>query len=222
MWWVPAAAALGDWPHTSCDLGPQVGPAVWLLGLALEATADSQKNRWRADPANKGKFIDTGESRWPTRHGTRTLHQPWAEPLTLSSWGRCVFRRALAVRALPELWRGDHPLVGHVCLLCRHFPGSAAGNRAVPRLRHLPAHEVGPWDAARGRIPLPGALRGRDALPSAPFDRQGERGADPGAPGGPEVRLGPGLSGVSAADPAAPAHPQELGRKQWRGKVQGQ
>lgn len=37
-----------------------VGFLVWLVGFAIEVTADSQKSRFNADPANKGKFIQTG------------------------------------------------------------------------------------------------------------------------------------------------------------------
>lgn len=37
-----------------------VGVAVWVVGFALEAVADLQKSRFRADPANAGRFISTG------------------------------------------------------------------------------------------------------------------------------------------------------------------
>jgi steroid 5-alpha reductase family enzyme len=51
------------------DLGALalVGFVVWLVGIALEATADAQKSRFRADPENKGKFIQTGLWAW-SRH----------------------------------------------------------------------------------------------------------------------------------------------------------
>ncbi len=44
-----------------------VGVLVWLAGFAIEAAADSQKSRFRADPANQGKFINTGLWAW-SRH----------------------------------------------------------------------------------------------------------------------------------------------------------
>ncbi|MGC9360852.1 MAG: DUF1295 domain-containing protein [Anaerolineae bacterium] len=44
-----------------------LGAIVWAMGFALEATADAQKSRFRADPANKGKFIHTGVWAW-SRH----------------------------------------------------------------------------------------------------------------------------------------------------------
>jgi steroid 5-alpha reductase family enzyme len=40
---------------------------VWVLGFAIEATADAQKTRFRADPKNKGGFIHTGLWAW-SRH----------------------------------------------------------------------------------------------------------------------------------------------------------
>ncbi len=56
-----AALATVTSPATG-DLGAfaYAGLAVWLIGFALEATADWQKSRFRADPANKGSFITSG------------------------------------------------------------------------------------------------------------------------------------------------------------------
>ena len=53
-----------------------VGVPVWLLGFAIEATADAQKRRFRSDPANRGRFITTGlwsVSRHPNYFGEITL-----------------------------------------------------------------------------------------------------------------------------------------------------
>jgi steroid 5-alpha reductase family enzyme len=44
-----------------------LGVLVWAIGFGLEATADLQKNRFRADPANRGRFIRTGLWAW-SRH----------------------------------------------------------------------------------------------------------------------------------------------------------
>ncbi len=44
-----------------------VGLLVWLAGFGIEATADNQKSRFRADPANRGAFIRTGLWAW-SRH----------------------------------------------------------------------------------------------------------------------------------------------------------
>ncbi len=43
------------------------GALIWVAGFALEAVADLQKNRFRADPANRGRFIHTGLWSW-SRH----------------------------------------------------------------------------------------------------------------------------------------------------------
>lgn len=37
-----------------------VGGALFATGLAVEAVADAQKFKFKMDPANKGRFIDTG------------------------------------------------------------------------------------------------------------------------------------------------------------------
>jgi steroid 5-alpha reductase family enzyme len=51
------------------DLGTvtAIGIVVWVVGIGMEATADAQKSRFRADPANKGRFIHTGLWSW-SRH----------------------------------------------------------------------------------------------------------------------------------------------------------
>jgi steroid 5-alpha reductase family enzyme len=53
-----------------------VGALIWVLGFAIEVTADSQKSRFSADPQNKGKFIQTGlwsRSRHPNYFGEIVL-----------------------------------------------------------------------------------------------------------------------------------------------------
>jgi steroid 5-alpha reductase family enzyme len=44
-----------------------VGVALWCVGVFFEAVGDHQMERFRADPANKGKVIDSGLWRY-TRH----------------------------------------------------------------------------------------------------------------------------------------------------------
>ncbi|MBT8082527.1 MAG: DUF1295 domain-containing protein [Gammaproteobacteria bacterium] len=44
-----------------------VGIAVWAIGILIEIVADRQKSAFRADPANKGRFITTGLWAW-SRH----------------------------------------------------------------------------------------------------------------------------------------------------------
>jgi steroid 5-alpha reductase family enzyme len=44
-----------------------LGVAVWAVGLFFEAVGDAQLARFKADPANRGKVLDTGLWRY-TRH----------------------------------------------------------------------------------------------------------------------------------------------------------
>ena len=44
-----------------------IGIAVWVFGIAIETVADRQKSTFREDPANEGKFINTGLWAW-SRH----------------------------------------------------------------------------------------------------------------------------------------------------------
>ncbi len=50
-------------------IGPlaMAGGALWLLGFSFETIGDAQLTRFRADPANKGRVLDTGLWRY-TRH----------------------------------------------------------------------------------------------------------------------------------------------------------
>jgi steroid 5-alpha reductase family enzyme len=54
---------------TRSPLGPLavIGFVVWAFGFAFEVLADAQKSAFRADPANKGRFIRTGLWAW-SRH----------------------------------------------------------------------------------------------------------------------------------------------------------
>jgi steroid 5-alpha reductase family enzyme len=44
-----------------------LGIAMWLAGFLLEVIADQQKSKFRADPANQGRFINVGLWAW-SRH----------------------------------------------------------------------------------------------------------------------------------------------------------
>lgn len=70
--WVSFSLAAALAAITSAEQPPLgvfaiVGLLVWVIGFGLEVVADSQKSRWRADPANKGKFINVGLWSW-SRH----------------------------------------------------------------------------------------------------------------------------------------------------------
>ncbi|MEO1078835.1 MAG: DUF1295 domain-containing protein [Pseudomonadota bacterium] len=47
---------LGVWAYT--------GALLWITGFAFEAVADAQKRRFRREPANAGRFIDSGLWAW--------------------------------------------------------------------------------------------------------------------------------------------------------------
>ncbi|HAM43496.1 MAG TPA: hypothetical protein DCM67_00525 [Propionibacteriaceae bacterium] len=63
--WVTMTAAAAWIAMTSqhrvaFDAFAVVGLVVWLFGLGFEVVADLQKSRFKADPANAGRFIDSG------------------------------------------------------------------------------------------------------------------------------------------------------------------
>lgn len=64
-------AQLGIWASDGgrTVIGPlgAIGAAVALIGIAFETVGDAQLNAFRANPANKGKVLDTGLWRY-TRH----------------------------------------------------------------------------------------------------------------------------------------------------------
>jgi steroid 5-alpha reductase family enzyme len=62
-----ALAAITTTERVSIGTVTAIGIVVWVVGIALEATADAQKSRFRADPANKGRFIQSGLWSW-SRH----------------------------------------------------------------------------------------------------------------------------------------------------------
>lgn len=53
-----------------------IGLLIWILGFVIEVASDLQKSRFNANPANKGKFINSGlwsRSRHPNYFGEITL-----------------------------------------------------------------------------------------------------------------------------------------------------
>ena len=65
-----------------------VGIAVWTIGILIEIVADRKKSAFRADPANKGDFIDTGLWAW-SRHP--------------NYFGEIVLWTGMAIIAIPVL-----------------------------------------------------------------------------------------------------------------------
>jgi steroid 5-alpha reductase family enzyme len=89
------AAAMGAITADSgSGLGPigWIGLLVWLAGMTIEVAADQQKSRFKADPANKDKFIRSGLWSW-SRHP--------------NYFGEIVLWVGIALIALPALdgWR---------------------------------------------------------------------------------------------------------------------
>jgi len=67
-----ALAAITSSNRKELDSFAIIGFLIWTFGFAFEVTADNQKSRFSANPANKGKFIQTGlwsRSRHPNYFG---------------------------------------------------------------------------------------------------------------------------------------------------------
>jgi steroid 5-alpha reductase family enzyme len=63
----PALAAVTSGSRRGLGALAALGACVWLLGFGIEVIADHQKQRFRADASNEGRFIDTGLWAW-SRH----------------------------------------------------------------------------------------------------------------------------------------------------------
>ena len=90
-----AAAALAIITSTDrVDMGilGVVGLFTWVAGFAVEVVADKQKSDFKSDPANEGRFIDTGLWAW-SRHP--------------NYFGEIVLWTGIVVMAIPVLsgWR---------------------------------------------------------------------------------------------------------------------
>lgn len=62
-----ALAAITSAAPQPLDAAAVLGAGLWLFGFAVEALADRQKRVFRADPAQRGRFIATGLWAW-SRH----------------------------------------------------------------------------------------------------------------------------------------------------------
>lgn len=83
-----ALAAITTTARAPIDGVVFTGVAIWAAGFAIEAVADWQKSRFRADPANRGRFIRDGLWAW-SRHP--------------NYFGEIVLWVGVAVVALPVL-----------------------------------------------------------------------------------------------------------------------
>ena len=67
-----ALAAITTTTRQPLGIFALIGSLIWVLGFSIEAVADAQKSRFRADPNNRGRFIQTGlwsRSRHPNYFG---------------------------------------------------------------------------------------------------------------------------------------------------------
>ena len=85
-----AAALAAITSRTRQELGwvALIGFLIWLFGFAFEVIADNQKTRFREDPANEGKFIQSGL---------------WAKSRHPNYFGEIVLWFGIAIIAIPVL-----------------------------------------------------------------------------------------------------------------------
>ncbi len=65
-----------------------IGAVMWVVGFVIEVVADRQKSRFRADPANEGRFINTGL---------------WARSRHPNYFGEILLWTGIAVTAIPYI-----------------------------------------------------------------------------------------------------------------------
>ncbi len=83
-----ALVAITTAARKELDVFAVVGLLVWIFGFAFEVAADAQKSKFNADPANKGKFIQSGL---------------WARSRHPNYFGEIVLWLGVAIIALPVL-----------------------------------------------------------------------------------------------------------------------
>jgi len=83
-----ALAVITSQRVVALDVFLVVGVLIWAIGFAIEVAADTQKSKFKADPANDGKFISSGIWAW-SRHP--------------NYFGEIVLWIGVAVIALPVL-----------------------------------------------------------------------------------------------------------------------
>jgi steroid 5-alpha reductase family enzyme len=130
-------------------LGPLalIGLLFWLTGFGIEAVADAQKARFRADPDNEGRFIRQGL---------------WARSRHPNYFGEILLWVGVAVIALPALrgwlWVGLVSPVFVTLLLTRISGVPMLERRADERWGGDPAYEAYKAETPL-LIPWPRALR---------------------------------------------------------------
>lgn len=67
MWLVSAPLFAANISNTKLNLLDYLGASIWLIGFLFEAVGDFQLARFKANPANKGRVMDSGLWHY-TRH----------------------------------------------------------------------------------------------------------------------------------------------------------
>jgi steroid 5-alpha reductase family enzyme len=67
MWFVSLPVQAAMYEHAGLSAVTGLGFVVWAVGFGFEAVGDAQLRRFRADPANAGRVLDSGLWRY-TRH----------------------------------------------------------------------------------------------------------------------------------------------------------
>lgn len=120
-----------------------IGAALWTIGFGFEVVADEQKRRFKADPANEGRFITSGLWAWsqhPNYFGEITL---WlgilviALPL-LSGWSFLAVISPLFVALLLTKVSGINLLDGIAKRRWGDDPAYQAYRRNTPKLLPRP------------------------------------------------------------------------------------
>ena len=67
MWVISFPVQIGQYSANGLNVFSWLGIVVWFVGVTFETVGDAQLRRFRADPASKGRVLDTGLWRY-TRH----------------------------------------------------------------------------------------------------------------------------------------------------------
>ncbi|MGO1050280.1 DUF1295 domain-containing protein [Crossiella sp. CA198] len=152
LWLVSLPVQLTQYLGGELSLLHWIGTGVWLTGFYLEAVADGQLRRFRADPANHGKVLDQGLWRY-TRHpnyfGDACLW--WGlYLLACDTWlgAATVFAPLLMTALLAGGFGGKPILERHLRL---HRPDYAAYARRTSGFFPLPPGKSGNQAGLRGK-----------------------------------------------------------------------
>ena len=128
------------------------------MGFACESTADFQKMAFKNKPANKGKFIDTGQLAMPQNPCyKRSFLRPGTQPANACTglWAYAKYPQYCGEILMWCAWSTEHlPLcpiltfrpgcryaclqVGHLAHVCRSTLRRLLGNHHQPGVRHDP------------------------------------------------------------------------------------